>query len=91
MTFKAHPTYPFIVAGTDGSLFAIRGGRSIRLSVQKSGRVDFRSPNGLVTRSARVVICECWHGSKPAKLSRVEHVNGDLADMRPENLRWRDE
>lgn len=37
---------------------------------------------------AHVVVCEAWHGPRPAGM-QVAHGNGVRTDNRPENLSWK--
>lgn len=39
-------------------------------------------------RSVHVLVCEAWHGPKPAKRLEVRHLNGNGLDNRPANLKW---
>lgn len=39
-------------------------------------------------KGVHALVCEAWHGQRPAAGMHAAHYNGNSLDNRPENLRW---
>jgi hypothetical protein len=60
-------------------------------SAQKGAAHQYRSVywnRGKRTLKVHQLVCEAFHGARPASCTDVLHLNEDGLDNRPENLRW---
>src|SRR5688572_11874594 len=86
--WRPHPSLPNIEVSSAGM---VRGPRGIKArSGGSRGRlkvaiwIDGRT----TTRDVHVLVCETFHGPRPAN-HEAAHINGQQLDNRAENVEWR--
>jgi hypothetical protein len=71
------------------SLGRVRGRTMIILMpFIKEGRYAIVHCGNRNPQAVHILVCEAWHGPRPAAGMHAAHRNGDSMDNRPDNLRW---
>lgn len=88
--FRPSPVYRKMRVGDDGSIIGASG-KVLTPMVDRKGyqRLSvYLGENRWRRVGVHRLVCETFHGLKPAWAELVAHRNGDRADNRAVNLRW---
>lgn len=82
------PSFPIYEASSWGGIRSKHRVLKQRLDAKGYRVVDVARGGVFFTRRVHWLVCEAFHGPKPAWAALAAHRNGRKTSNRPENLRW---